>query len=598
MTTKYSTKKALISSIIALVMCFSMLLGTTFAWFTDSVTSASNVIKSGSLDVVLEYWDGDSWVDAEGEVIPFVAANGRAQDQILWEPGCTYNMAPFRVRNEGTLNTKILITINGVVGDAKLLEVIEFKTHINNIPDSVLNGSAGNQLQRFEGAEVDIMEGMPEGNIVFDWSLAGKGTTTPGTGHTDTSPEFTISGHMSKEAGNEYMDLSIEGISITVLATQQAYESDSFDKWYDKDATFPNVSAPFSIPTEDVSGPVALNARGMNVEIPAEVINNLPNEVTSIRVVYSTPVEKDGAIFFDSVELVDQNNNKIDLTANTEEIAVTLPAQNTFAPGTAVDIYHDGEKMAIASVAADGTISYSATHFCQVDITLPQDAYYVGTSEDFNAEVFYGGTVIPTQDMTIYNYLGTPSKADIYLNGKNLIVENNHLFRAQGEGSMLSVNGVGTITTNTGFAGFVSSSGVLTVNGGTFNLGSTGEKGHFFTQNSGKTVINGGTFISNDADTPILYCINGFAEINGGFFQNTANSKQALLSVGDNIKYANNQKITLSGGTFVNWNPMTSAFAQSWTNPDVPAMIVLADGYQMISETQANGDIWYMVVPV
>ena len=43
---------------------------------------------------------------------------------------------------------------------------------------------------------------------------------------------------------------------------------------------------------------------------------------------------------------------------------------------------------------------------------------------------------------------------------------------------------------------------------------------------------------------------------------------------------------------------MTSAFAQSWTNPDVPAMIVLAEGYEMISETQENGDVWYMVVPV
>ena len=54
MTTKYSTKKALISSIIALVMCFSMLLGTTFAWFTDSVTSSGNIIKAGNLDFELK----------------------------------------------------------------------------------------------------------------------------------------------------------------------------------------------------------------------------------------------------------------------------------------------------------------------------------------------------------------------------------------------------------------------------------------------------------------------------------------------------------------------------------------------------------------
>ena len=206
MTKKYSTKKALVASLLCLALCFSMLIGTTFAWFTDSVTSGSNVIKTGNLDIVLEYWDGDSWEDAEGNIIPFVAADGRAQSDILWEPGCTYKMAPIRVRNEGSLNAKILITINGITGDSKLLEVINFNTTINNIPQSVLEGSAGNQLAQFEGKTVDIMYGMTEGNIVFDWSLAGKGTTTPGTGHTDTSPEFTISAHMAEEAGTEYMN--------------------------------------------------------------------------------------------------------------------------------------------------------------------------------------------------------------------------------------------------------------------------------------------------------------------------------------------------------------------------------------------------------
>ena len=62
-----TTKKALFSSVVALVLCFTMLLGTTFAWFTDSVTSANNVIQSGNLDVVLEYksnWS-DGWVTVD-----------------------------------------------------------------------------------------------------------------------------------------------------------------------------------------------------------------------------------------------------------------------------------------------------------------------------------------------------------------------------------------------------------------------------------------------------------------------------------------------------------------------------------------------------
>ena len=61
MTNAKNTKRALWMSILSLLLCFTMLLGTTFAWFTDSVTSANNVIQSGNLDIELEYWDGDSW---------------------------------------------------------------------------------------------------------------------------------------------------------------------------------------------------------------------------------------------------------------------------------------------------------------------------------------------------------------------------------------------------------------------------------------------------------------------------------------------------------------------------------------------------------
>ena len=194
-------------------------------------------------------------------------------------------------------------------------------------------------------------------------------------------------------------------------------------------------------------------------------------------------------------------------------------------------------------------------------------------------------------------YFGDNTNNTIDLNGKEVTATGGFLFGAMGSNCTLTIGGEGTVTTNAGFAGFSSDGSTINVNGGTFELGETTEKAHFFAQNSATIVINGGTFISQDANTPIVYCINGFVEINGGFFQNTANPNAALLSMGNNLNYINNQKITLSGGTFVNWNPMSSAFAQAWTNPDVPALIVLADGYKMVSETQANGDVWYMVVP-
>ena len=67
MTNAKLTKKALLSSALSLVLCISMLLGTTYAWFTDSVSSGNNIIQSGNLDIEFEYWDGEKWADVAGQ---------------------------------------------------------------------------------------------------------------------------------------------------------------------------------------------------------------------------------------------------------------------------------------------------------------------------------------------------------------------------------------------------------------------------------------------------------------------------------------------------------------------------------------------------
>ena len=100
---KSTTKRALFLSFVSMFLCFTMLIGTTYAWFTDSVTSANNVIKAGNLDIVLEYWDGDSWEDVEGK--SDILTNE------LWEPGVT-EVAYLRVANAGSLALKYQLGIN------------------------------------------------------------------------------------------------------------------------------------------------------------------------------------------------------------------------------------------------------------------------------------------------------------------------------------------------------------------------------------------------------------------------------------------------------------------------------------------------------
>ena len=187
MTKKRSTKRALLLSALSLLMCVSMLVGSTFAWFTDSVTSAGNTIISGKLDVDLIGADN---LTVAGRKLEFVDKNGNILSDILWEPGCTYTLEPVKVKNNGNLWLKYEIVISGIEGNAKLLEAIEW-----------------------------TVEGAPL-----------KGTLAPET----TTEALKITGHMKEEAGNEYQNQKLDGISITVYATQVNAESDSFGPDYDK----------------------------------------------------------------------------------------------------------------------------------------------------------------------------------------------------------------------------------------------------------------------------------------------------------------------------------------------------------------------------
>ena len=189
------TKKALRGSLFALFLCIVLLIGMTFAWFTDTASTGVNKIQAGNLKVDLQMKDANgSWVSAEGKTIDFIKASGHENEAILWEPGCTYELPVLRIVNKGNLALKYKIKINGIQGDEKLNEVINW-----TISDVALD---------------------------TDHSLAAGAT----------SEDLTIKGHMQESAGNEYQGLSIDGISITVYATQDTVESDSFNNQYDKDA--------------------------------------------------------------------------------------------------------------------------------------------------------------------------------------------------------------------------------------------------------------------------------------------------------------------------------------------------------------------------
>ena len=207
--TQTKTKKALLMSVLSMVLCVAMLVGMTFAWFTDTASTAVNKIQAGNLKVGLEMatrWDENgnptAWADASDTTLTFKTADNRAADKILWEPGCTYKLPELRVVNNGNLALKYKIQITGIKGDAELNKVIDWT--INNA------------------------------------DMSTEYTLTPAEKYSNA---ITISGHMQESAGNHYMNMSIDGIGITVYATQMQYESDSFNNTYDSGATLPKTKS-------------------------------------------------------------------------------------------------------------------------------------------------------------------------------------------------------------------------------------------------------------------------------------------------------------------------------------------------------------------
>ena len=219
------TRLALLHSVIALLLCCSMLIGTTFAWFTDEVVSGNNIIRAGNLDIEM-YWTDDlttgTWYNAEkdGENTPF--------DYDLWEPGYT-EVRYVKIVNAGSLALKYSLTLApvGVVGKlAEVIDVFYAENVTANIADRTLGG------MKHMGVLKDTIRG----------GEAAKGELLP-----NNETIVAIAMHMDEEAGNIYQGESIgDGFTFKLIATQMAKESDSFGSDYDANAAFPASKISFS----------------------------------------------------------------------------------------------------------------------------------------------------------------------------------------------------------------------------------------------------------------------------------------------------------------------------------------------------------------
>ena len=592
MTSKKNTKRALISSILVILMCVTMLIGATFAWFTDTASTAVNKIQAGNLKIELQMKDNDGkWVNANGKTLSFLI-NGKIPaegTQILWEPGCTYTLPELRVINNGNLALKYKVVVSGIQGSAKLNKVINWTMNLDGA-DFIMGSEHSLAAKNNDTVDFDI---------------------------------FTISGTMDKNAGNEYQKEYIDGININVYATQDTVESDSFGNTYDKDADgtpqfdtwYDNVATTVTVAT---TGDTVVKDREIAPTIQATVPagSTTANKLTLIKSKDETPsnitVVTGTKALTTEVKLIDQDGNKVN-AASGKFFTVSMELGKNL---NVIGFYHN--EMPLTKVADINSLTANDHYFYDAST-----GYVTFTTDDFSPftaiisdSAFNGGNgteanpyLIATAEqamqieklnkksvyLKLVNDITVPD--EIYMSGKKFVFDlNGHTIKleyAEGvkpnNGSVLYIGGKnGNLTINDSSAaqtGAVIGSDKNIPN----KVTSAVRAGNY-----GKLTINGGHFYGTSEGTSCIFVYTSWASrskatvtINGGKFETATPSNGTYYVLNHQDNATAGCTITVNGGSFKNYNPGVT------TVDPVNAKtgkILLGEG----CTTTQNGE-WYVV---
>ena len=559
MTSSKSTKRALVSSTLAILMCVAMLIGTTFAWFTDTASTAVNKIQAGNLEIELQMKDNNGrWVNAEGKILPFLVEGKIPAEgtQILWEPGCTYTLPELRIVNNGNLALKYKVVVSGFQGSAKLNKVI-------------------NWTMKLDGA--DFIMGS-------EHSLAAKNNDTV------DFDIFTISGTMDKNAGNEYQNESIDGISINVYATQDTVENDSFDNQYDKDA---DGTPQFDTWYDNVATTVTVAADGDTVvkdrEIEPTIQATIPagstteSKLTLIKNKAETPsyitVVAGTKALTAEVKLIDQDGNKVN-AKNGKFFTVSITIGKNL---NVVGFYHN--EMALTKVADvnsltandrycyDGTtgyVTFTTDDFSHFTAIVSDSAFNGGNGTEANPYLIANAEQAMQIEklkkgayLKLVNDITVPD--EIYMSGKKFVFDlNGHTIKleyAEGvkpnNGSVLYIGGKrGSLTINDSSE---AQTGAVIGSDKTYSNKVTSA---VRVGNYGKLIINGGHFYGTSEGTSCIFVYTTMSSgskatvtINGGKFETATPSNGTYFVLNHQDNASAGCTITVNGGSFKNYNP-------------------------------------------
>ncbi len=517
---KKATKNTLVFSMLILILCMAVLIGSTFAWFTDSVTSENNVIKSGTVDVQMDWLDGTqnpydesaAWIDA---------ANGAIFNYEKWEPGFA-QVRHIKISNIGTLALKYKLNIiaNGTVSDlADVIDVFYVDPAVAVTNRADLNDS--NKI----GTLSDVLQ-----------NLAGDNSTAAGELLAGENVIVTLALKMQESAGNEYQNKDIgSDFSVQLLATQFGAEEDSFGNDYDKDLSLDYT------PVSNIN----------------ELETALANKAKSIVFTQDCYVE---------------NPISIDYDVHIAASGSAVMRANGYT-GTIFNVKSNA-KLTLSDIVLDGGAIWTGEKASPLmrgatNEGLVATGYLIGT-EGNGSIVLEQGAILQNNDGANAVFLATRGGGSLTLNGGHVINNSSNAGAIWG-GGHIYVNAGSKINGNssTGIAGAIRMVGNcnLTVNGGELNYNkAASDGGVIWGYGSSTYTFSGGEMAYNEAAGSGGAIYTGdYSVINiSGDFE--MHDNKALNSGA--IRLTNYTSLTMTGGKIYNntQNGESNAF-NTWNNP-------------------------------
>ncbi len=510
-------------SLVAIVILVTMLIGSTFAWFTDEVSSNGNIIKSGKLDVEMYWANGKEdptsadWKDA---------STGAIFDYDKWEPGYV-EVRHIKIENAGTLAFKYKVNFiaNGEVSELSDVIDVYYADPATQVADRT-DLSDANKI----GTLTDVLASMEE---------TASGELIAGEAHT-----VTLALKMQEKSGNKYQDKSIgTDFSIQLLATQLSSESDGFGNDYDADSKY-------KTPVSTLDAFFSAIDNGDDILLADELVVN-EDMVSYMQEHYQASTFALG----DETEIIDSN-----VSINGNGIMVYRSETLSDKPIFSVA---EGYTLVLENITIDGGAVWTGA----VNSVLGRGTENNGITTT-GALVSMGAksTLILGEGAVLQNNcganavnLGTRVGAKLFVNGGE-IVNNYSAAGAIWGGGEITLNS-GKINNNHGGIGgairVVTNIGtVLTMNGGEMNHNLSDDNGGAIWAGSSKSnnvyVLNGGEMAYNYSYTTGGAIYAGYYETVkiGGTFK--MHDNDCVEKVGAAIRFYDHASFVMTGGEIYN----------------------------------------------